>query len=302
MGDQRFVVDVFLRLVFERDFISPPLSSKIIKFLIDSGRFLGFLRDLSLSRDKYKLLFISNLYSSEGLRIYSSGSGGGSSPRVLVGGVEYFGRVSFVSSSDVLGEVLNASSAKIDFEYGSARNSVYIEVVSVEVSDLDHLSIDLSNKILIRFITPTILSPKLMMPPSLSDKPKYKRLPVANLLMPVPGVLIAYTMKLWNNAAPPQKKFTYPNDKDDIYVYKTAVLGTIFTEVINIRVIPETIIIGRDEKDKIRKTKGFRGHVIMKINHPRIRRVAEKTLALAKHLGVGRSRGLGLGEIDIRKI
>jgi len=56
---------------------------------------------------------------------------------------------------------------------------------------------------------------------------------------------------------------------------------------------------GRDESGRLRETRGFVGHMIIKINHPKIRRVAERTLALASYLGVG--RGIGLGEIEISR-
>ncbi len=294
------VVSIVLRIVFENDFVSPPLSSKIIKFLIDSGRFLGFLKDLSLSRDKYKPLFVSNLFTVDGERIYSAAHGDSYSPRALRLGEEYFSRVSFVAGQEILDKIVKeASSGRYEYDYGGVRISLMLDVLSIEVVELDSLRIDLSDKFMIRFITPTILSPKIMMPPSLADKPRYKRIPVANLLLPVPGVVIAYSMKLWNNIAPPEKRFTYPNDRDDLYIYKTSVLATIFTEVIDYRLRPETVIIGRDKEGNLRKSRGFKGFITLKINHPRIRAIAEKTLALTKYLGIGRSRGIGLGETDI---
>jgi len=297
------LVNILITITLNQDMISPPLSSKIIKFLIDSNRFLGFLKDLSLSRDKYKPLFISNLFTSDGERIYSIARGETFSPKVLRGGEQYFSRISFVSGGDISGLFLRDNlSGRYEIDFGGVRTSVFIDVLSIEIYELDSLRIDLSDKFMIRFVTPTILSPKLVMPPSLADKPRYKRLSVANLLFPVPGAVIAYSMKLWNNIAPPDKRFTYPNDKDDVYVFKTAILGTVFTEVIDYRIRPETVVIGRDSSGRLRKTRGFKGYMIMKINHPRIRGVAERTLALANHLGIGRSRGIGLGEVEIETI
>lgn len=54
-----------------RDAILPPLSSKVVKSLIDSGQLLRPLRGLSSSRDPHKPLFISCLYREDGRRLFS---------------------------------------------------------------------------------------------------------------------------------------------------------------------------------------------------------------------------------------
>ena len=298
-----YVLTINGRILFGQDLISPPLSSKILKYLIDSGRFISFLKDLSLSRDKYKPLFISNLFTADNVRIYSRVSQESYEPRVLRSGEEYFFRISFASDKEIMDTLLaDPPSRSCEIDLGGNKIPVYVETLSIQYVELEGLSLNLSNKIYVKFLTPVVLSPKIMMPPSLADKPRYRRLSVANLLFPVPGAVIAYSMKLWNNIAPPDKRFTYPNDKDDIYVFKTAILGTVFTEVIDYRIRPETVVIGRDSSGRLRKTRGFRGYLVMKINHPRIRSVAEKTLALARYLGIGRSRGIGLGEVEIDSV
>jgi hypothetical protein len=104
-----------------------------------------------------------------------------------------------------------------------------------------------------------------------------------------------------NNIMPPEKRFTYPNDEDSLYIFKTSLLANIFTEIIDYKIRPVTIAVGRDEHGRLRETRGFIGYIIIKINHPRIKRIAEKTFALANHLGIGRGRGIGLGEIEILK-
>jgi hypothetical protein len=299
------LVNVNLEVVAERSFVSPPLSSKVIKFFVDRGVFGDVVKRLSSSRDKYKPFFISNLrYVDDVRRIYSVGRGGVYNPPVILSGRRLVGRISFVSSHDVINDVLSVKPSSIyDLEFGSERIPLRIIVKDVEVvGEIDSLSIDLSDKILIRFHTPVVLSPKIMIPPSLAEKPKYKKIPVSNLLLPMPGALIGYSMKLWNNIMPPEKRFTYPNDEDSLYIFKTSLLANIFTEIIDYKIRPVTMAVGRDEHGKLRETRGFIGYIIIKINHPKIRRIAEKTLALANHLGIGRGRGIGLGEIEITKI
>jgi len=76
-------------------------------------------------------------------------------------------------------------------------------------------------------------------------------------------------------------------------------MGTALTEVIGYKTWTETVILGKNEKGVLRKTRGFRGYIVMNIKHKITRKAMERALALAKYLGIGRSRGIGLGEVGI---
>ena len=71
------------------------------------------------------------------------------------------------------------------------------------------------------------------------------------------------------------------------------------SEIISYELWPLTVAIGRDKNNRLREPRGFMGQIVFKIHHKKVRKIAEKTLSLARYLGIGRSRGIGLGEIDV---
>ena len=87
------------------------------------------------------------------------------------------------------------------------------------------MRIDLSDKALIKFLIPTIIPSKIFLPPSLANKPKYRRYKSPHLLIPTVRAIIAHSMKLWNSVAPPGKRFVHPNDEDSLYIYKLLYFG-----------------------------------------------------------------------------
>ncbi|MEM1610224.1 MAG: CRISPR system precrRNA processing endoribonuclease RAMP protein Cas6 [Sulfolobales archaeon] len=301
MGEKRppwpvgsgLLVRINLSLRVVRDAILPPLSSKVVKYMIDSGALFNPLRVLSSSRDQYKPIFISCLYSEDGRRLYRVGEGEG--VLHVREGSRLFSRVSAYISRDSLGDITSFSSNVVNTPYGVFD----VVVESVEVMDLAGLHIDLSNGLLIKFITPAILSPKIMIPPLKKIMDRYSKIKIGTATFPVPGILFSYALRMWNRIAPENLRLSRPNDKDDIYSYRIAVMGTALTEIIGHRIKPVTVIIGRDSSGRIRRARGFTGYVEMNIHHTATRKAMERSLALANYLGVGRGRGIGLGEINV---
>ena len=60
---------------------------------------------------------------------------------------------------------------------------------------------------------------------------------------------------------------------------------------------PETVIYG-EEDEKIRRIRGVTGYITLKTLTPRITRTADKLLATK--LGLGKSRSIGFGEVEIK--
>lgn len=285
-------VNLGLRVV--RDSILPPLSSKVVKYMIDSGALFTPLRALSSSRDQYKPIFISCLYGENGRRLYRVGSG--DNVLYVRGGSRLFSRVSAYVSKDDLDDIVGFSGGVINTPYGVF--DVVVESVEV-VGDLASLYLDLSGGVLLRFVTPAVLSPKVMIPPVKSIMDRYSKIRVGTATLPIPGILFSYALRLWNRIAPESLRLSRPNDKDDIYSYRIAVMGTALTEIIGHRIRPVTVMIGRDSSGRIRKARGFTGYVEMNIHHKATRKAMERSLALANYLGIGRGRGIGLGEISV---
>jgi len=287
-------VSIYLSVRAVRDAILPPLSSRVVKYTIDSGQLLKPFRTLSSSRDQYKPLFISCLYGKDGRRLYREwGYEGVLSIRE---GSRLLSRVSAYISKEDLGEVMGGGGGVFNTPYGPFEVSVErLEVVG----DLSSISIDLSGGAVIRFLTPAILSPKIMIPPVKKLVERYSRLRVGTATFPTPGVVFSYALRLWNRVAPEELRLSRPNDKDDVYSYRVAVMGTALTEVVGHRIRPVTVVIGRDSAGRVRKARGFTGYVELNIHHSATRRAMERSLALANYLGLGRGRGIGLGEVEV---
>ncbi len=292
------LINIYLDVVPSGDAILPTMSSKVIKYLIDSGHILKDLRELSSSKDHYKPFFISCLYhaDSRGKRLYKTqGMGSLDAPIVVKSGSHLMARVSAVVPREIIGDLLGISGGVFTTSYGSFS----VSLNKIEVMDLRELRIDLSKGVVVFFKTPTLLSPKMLLPPVKKIMDRYGKARVGYLALPVPGLIFAYALRLWNSSVPEDLRLMRPNDKDDIYSYRVAVMGTALTEVIDYRLVVETAIIGRDRNQRLRKARGFRGYISMNIHHKTTRKAMEKALALARHLGIGRGRGIGLGDVEI---
>lgn len=171
-----FIINISLKYVFENNFILPPLSSKITKSLIEKENF-SILASMAISKDKFKPLFISNLYSSNGNRILSISSGGIYRPGIIHKGIPNFGRVAIAAPIDLVDKI-------VDNEYHYKRFSLSIGHITISgtvsidafnIMSIDSLRINLFDKVLIRFLTPIIIPSKIFLPTSLANKSKYRR-------------------------------------------------------------------------------------------------------------------------------
>ncbi|MEM4486943.1 MAG: CRISPR system precrRNA processing endoribonuclease RAMP protein Cas6, partial [Zestosphaera sp.] len=147
------------------------------------------------------------------------------------------------------------------------------------------------------FTTPTILSVKLMTPPSLRSK--VRKLPELHKLIPQPSFILSYLLKLWNSYASPEERIPKPPYNEWAH-YKLGRLADITLTEIDYRVRPETVIIGKNKNGTLRKARGFIGWVLYESIAPKnLHTTYAKLLTLATLTGIGRSRGLGLGQIKI---
>lgn len=62
---------------------------------------------------------------------------------------------------------------------------------------------------------------------------------------------------------------------------------------------PLTVIIGEDSKGNLRTIRGFVGWIEFDIVYEKLKRAVTKYLLVASVLGIGRSRGIGFGEIRV---
>ncbi|MEM1766173.1 MAG: CRISPR system precrRNA processing endoribonuclease RAMP protein Cas6 [Zestosphaera sp.] len=266
-----------------RDLIAPPLTSKLLKHCMESR----------IPRRKF---------NSHGNVTYTQLSDGskplysvGEFPIALRSGFRYSGRVVVVSEDHGF-----LSQVDPEIRCSGAYGDYVVSVEEIEVYEMKSLTMELSNLFKIAFVTPTILSVKLMTPPSLRGKTR--RFPELHKLIPQPSFMFSYLLKLWNSYASPEERIPKPPYNEWAH-YKLGRLADITLAEIDYRVRPETAIIGRNENGTLRKARGFVGWVIYESVAPRsLHNIYAKLLKLASLTGVGRSRGLGLGQIKITNL
>ncbi len=274
-----------------RDYVLPPLSSKVVKYVVESSgcglsKFGGgFMKPLSIS-----MLFLDGrpLYSYVGL--------GGFTPVSVVGGSVLTFRISLVGSlNDVDVNVFKSIEGLWNTPYGVF--DIYLK--ELEVLHLSSLGLGLSRFFKVSFITPTVLTSKYMLPPTL--KSRSSELPERHRLLPQPSFILSYLLRLWNSVASPEERVPHQS-AGDWEAYKLGRLADVTITEVNYSLRPTTAVIGRDDKGRLRIVRGFTGWVIYECLNNKLLKTYDKLLALANYLGVGRSRGVGLGMVSVDNV
>ncbi|BCS93453.1 CRISPR system precrRNA processing endoribonuclease RAMP protein Cas6 [Metallosphaera javensis (ex Sakai et al. 2022)] len=261
------------------DVVLPPLSSKVVKYLVLSNQVLPFLQEMVKSGEKQKPLFISNL-EVNGKRLFSTGE-----PVAVKGGVRMFASVSFPFTK----EALNVEGGKVSTPYGEFQVSLK------EITILDESPpASIEGNLKVWFRTPTLLSSKIYLPPFLQER--YRRYNAGFSLIPSPGLVVASAYRQY--LAVLGKTSGYEND---MKTFKLTVMVNALSRVVGYNLHPVTAIIGEDEKGRLRKTRGVMGWMEFDVPGSLKRRIV-KYLEVGSFLGIGRSRGIGLGEISIRLV
>ncbi len=267
------------------DIIPPPLTSKMIKFVIEKyGR--GVLKELTLRSLPLKPLQISPLFLND-RPLYSRGE----PLRPVPKGTLLTAWISLVS------DPLDPSCFNLSGRYETPYGTFSLELVEVEVIDLIRYSVDDVGKFFrVDFITPTVLTNKYMVPPPL--KVRATTLPSRHKLIPQPSFIFSYLLRLWNSLAPPHAKI--PDEgAGDWDAYSLGRLADATLVEVDYMLRPETVVIGRDSEGRLRKVRGFTGWVIYECLSRKLLPTYAKLLKLAEYLGIGRSRGIGLGIVRV---
>lgn len=266
----------------------PPLTSKVIKYVIEKYG-CNLLKSLVGSRRALKPIQLSPLFLNN-KPLYSCGK----PLRPLAKDSYLVTWVSLCLSSDSLDDITYLDlSGNYETPYGNFR----LELVEAELTDILKSSMNNLNKFFrINFITPTVLTNKYMVPPPL--KVRATTLPSRHKLIPQPSFIFSYLLKLWNSLAPPHARI--PDEgAGDWDAYSLGRLADATLVEVDYRLRPETVVLGRDEEGRLRRVRGFTGWVIYECLSKKLLSIYAKLLKLAEYLGVGRSRGIGLGIVRV---
>jgi len=275
------VFRITLVLIPLHNVVLPTPSSKVVKYLISSGQLFPSLKPLVFSRDKYKPLFISNL-GLNGKRIIERN-------REINANIPLKASISFsgIDPSSLISEA--SKEGKFSTTYGE----FYISVDNVEIVDINELKQEieknLDKNINVVFRSPAILSSKLLLPPS--AKERFEDIDVGFSPLPSVGLISAHAYNIYCNVI----------GKKEIEnrAFKLGVLSNALSRVVGYNLRPVTAVIGEDSKGRPRYTRGVVGWIKFDIPYEKLKISMLKYLIVASYLGIGRSRGIGFGEIEV---
>lgn len=281
------VVRLVMGITPLRGGVAPPFTSKIVKFVLER---MGLFADLRGVRRAYKALSISPLYL-DGRPLYKLAE----DRRVLTlsEGTTYHAYVSALVGADRLDEVLVLDARRLETPYGD----LLVEPVEVSIAELRSLSLAFRDTFRLRLLTPLVLSNKTMMPPSFPAK---KRIPSMHKLLPSPGYIFSHLARLWNRNVDPRLAVPKPGG-DEWAAYKIGRVADLTLVEVNYSLRPVTVLYDRRD-GRFREVRGTVGWIHYKLLHPKPRPIFAKLLALANYMGVGRSRGIGMGQVRVEPL
>ena len=259
--------------------VGPPVSSKVLKYCFE-----GVLRRRIYS--SFTNISISMLFDG-GRPLYSRGE----EPVVLEEGRRYRGRVVAVDEVPWLVDAVSSALGP-EFRCSGPYGDFIVSIPEVEVTHFGSLRVELPEVFKLVFQTPTVLTSKLMVPPTLAGrvKPMYK-------LIPQPSFIFSHLLRMWNSFAPPELRLGKPSEWAPYLLGRQADVTLV---ELDYRVRPETVVVGKDSSGRLRKARGFRGWVVYRSVAPkRLHEIYSRLLALGQLVGVGRSRGIGLGQVAV---
>jgi len=266
------------------DVIPPPLTSKLLKYIIERyGK--GIIKEFTLRYTAFKPVQISILFLNN-KAFYSRGD---PLPSLVKGTVLN----AWVS---VAGDSISPFELDISGTYNTPYGIFDVELAEVEAIDLSKSGLGVGRYFKVDFVTPAVLTAKHMVPPPLRDKAS--KLPERHRLLPQPSFIFSYLLKLWNSIAEPDERIPGPG-AGDWEAYKLGRLADVTLVEVDYRLRPETVVVGRDSRGRLRRVRGFTGWVVYECLSRRLLPIYDKLLALATYLGVGRSRGIGLGMVRV---
>ncbi|AAY81170.1 CRISPR system precrRNA processing endoribonuclease RAMP protein Cas6 [Sulfolobus acidocaldarius] len=277
------IVSAEIDVIPKHDVILPLLTSKVAKFILSKNQQIG---ELIGSKKKYKELSISPL-SSNGRFLYAENDG--KLLRAMRGEKLHF--TFSVATSEV-----NEKTFDLDGDVSTSYGEFYVLLKTIYINQLKDIRHEIKERnVNLRFESPTLLSNKYMVPPVF----KKKKVRSMNRLIPQPSLIFSFLANLWNSIADERERIV-KGDLEWTPYYIGRIADVAFAEI-GYSLRPVTVIIGKDNNQRIRQARGFVGWVkyeVINVN-PRYLETFERLLGLAKIFGIGRSRGIGLGRVKV---
>jgi len=267
----------------------PGMSSKVVKTVIYLVPELGIVRRLYESRDRVKPFAITPLFL-DGKPLV------GSNPiRVEKGSCLEFSISMAIRSPD---DVADVQSIDRVVEVGPGKKlRVYLKELEIVSPDSLSIGLSLDRVVRIRFLSPALLSTKLMAPPLPHFLKRVSSIRERYVLYPSSAHICCYLTKLWNKLFPhrPISRKVSP----EWAAYFMGRLCEVAMIAIDYGTRPITVFW-----DVKRKPRGFVGWALYEIGDIGKKLVSklDKLLALANYMGIGKSRSIGFGAVCVETV
>ncbi|GAB6148796.1 CRISPR system precrRNA processing endoribonuclease RAMP protein Cas6 [Stetteria hydrogenophila] len=290
-----FVVSVSVRFTALRDVVLPPFTGRVLKTLLHASPCMEALRGLYASRPTQRPVRLTALRLGW-RRLYQTVDSAGRGPLRVRAGSTLRGVVSAIVRGDPFAVVGDAGGCSGRLPAPLDGLSFEVEEVKLETVEGLTAGVRAGEEFKLVIHTPLLLDTKLMTPPVLVDSSLVK-VGQAYRLLPTPSYIAAAAVRLWLALARGERDL-----KAESWIpYAVGRLSDVLVAEVDYKLKPVTAIYGRAGDGGLRKARGPVGYVILKPLSDRLAPILDKTLALAQRLGLGKSRAIGFGEVEVQK-
>jgi len=270
--------------------VVPGFSPKLVKTIIYMVPELGLFRKLYESRMRFKPFSITPVFSEDGKPLLGDRS------HVVEPGSRLSFSISIAFSDPSTIEGLGFDQRVVEPRAGQR---MLVSLDSVEIVSIESLSIGLERGKLVRlrFVSPVLLSSKLMAPPLPHFLKRVSKIRERYVLYPSSAHICSYLTKLWNKLFPDNP--ISRKVSDEWAAYYMGRLCEVAMVPMDYRTKPVTV-----NYDRSRKPRGFVGWALYEIGDVGRKLIAklDKILALANYLGLGKSRSIGFGTVRVETV
>lgn len=282
-----FVARLKLAVYSADTILLPPFTSRVIKHVVSVEPELSFLLRLYEERGSFRRVTFSPLYANGKPLFKVSGREG---VLTLRPGSTYYGSITIVSRDfSLVDRLASFSGGRVRTSYGVLN----VEPVELSFERLKTLSLGIDRYFRVRFLTPTILTTKLMTPPPMGGRRVIAKAPERHRLLPTPSYVMASAARLWIALA------LNDDPRGSWLPYKIGRMADVLVAEVDQAVRCVTAIYGGSGKGRYRLVRGVVGWVVYEVLSPKIRVFVDRMLALADRMGLGRSRSVGFGQVKV---
>jgi hypothetical protein len=289
-GASGYIVTIRFSITPLSDVILPPMTSKLLKHIVLSSDCLSDIHGFVRSRASIKPVTLFALRRGS-RRLYSTL--GSEEPLRVHGGEVLEGRVALYSRNPFSISALSGCEGVVEFlGYKFAFSTREAVIEGVEGLDAG-IARGKPFKLVIH--TPLLLPTKIMTPPPLTSSKLVSSIKPGYRLLPTPSYIMAAACREWLGLVKGERV------EGHIAPYVVGRLADIAFYEVDINIRPTTTVYGRDERDRLQLVRGVTGYIAYTITTRRLEKTANKLLALATRIGLGKSRSIGFGEVEVRE-